>query len=53
MLLTYHPISFETFTLPKTLQELRMLSRSLSDCQSLTLNAMIQVLQSAASQVFH
>ena len=38
----------------KTSQELRMLSRSLSDCKSLTLNAMIQVLQFARiSQLCH
>ena len=29
----------------KTSQELRMLPRSLSDCQSLTLNVMIQIFQ--------
>ena len=35
----------ETHSSNKTLQELRMLSRSLSDYKSLLLNVMIQVLQ--------
>ena len=38
----------------KTSQELRMLSRSLSDCKSLLLNVMIQVLQFVSnSQLCH
>ena len=38
----------------KTLQELRMLSRSLSDCKSLLFNVMIQVLQFVSnSQLCH
>ena len=38
----------------KTLQELRMLSRSLSDCQSLALNVMARVSQFVRkSQLWH
>ena len=38
----------------QTSQELQMLSRSLSDCKSLTLNVMIQVLQFVSnSQLCH
>ena len=38
----------------KTSEELRMLSRSLSDCKSLTLNAMIQVPQFVRkNQIIH
>ena len=36
---------------PKTSQDLRMLSMSLSDCQSLTLNVMIQVSQFVRNSV--
>ena len=50
--ITFNPQK-STF-LYKTSQELRMLSRSLSDCQSLTLNVMIQVSQFVSdSQMCH